>query len=180
MERGQSGEPLSNPTYQSSWSFNWGGAITVLVVVVLALLVSQRFGGDDPTDADADDAAATTVPSTTVVAATTTSTVVSATTTRPPSTTSTTAPGPRVLIRGEVEPCRFGSECLVAHFRIEGFDQHPGRFTCIYPNSTSEFGFNDDDVEEACLSGDEGDTIAIEVAGVRSATISAEHLDGRP
>ena len=77
-----------------------------------------------------------------------------------------------------MKPCRFGDNCLVAGFVIEGFDPHPGRFLCIYPNSQSDFSFNDNDVEEACLTGDAGDTITIEVDGVRSATISERRLDG--
>lgn len=178
MESGQPDEATASaPTYQSSWSINWGGAIAVLVAVVIVLILALQGGDDGPTDAGG---SSTSTATTVAAPSTTRSTVAATTTTQAPTTTSTTVARRRVLIRGEVKPCRFGAECLVAHFEIEGFDPHPGRFTCIYPNSTSEFGFNDDDVVDACLSGDEGDTITIEVDGVRSATISAEHLDGEP
>ncbi len=60
----------------------------------------------------------------------------------------------------------------------DGFDEHPGRFTCIYPNSQREFTFNNDGVDEACLTADDGDTITIEIDGIRSATISEQQLDG--
>ncbi len=178
MESGQPEDPITSPS-RDSWSINWPGAITVLIVAVVVLLVTQLRGDDDSTDASS--AATSTVSATTdVVSATTSSTVAATTTTNAATTTSTTIARRQVLIRGEVKPCRFGAECLVAHFEIEGFDPHPGRFTCLYPNSRSDFGFNDDDVEDACLTGDEGDTITIEVDGVRSATISAENLDGEP
>jgi hypothetical protein len=94
------------------------------------------------------------------------------------STTTTVASDPQVQIRGEMKPCRYGDNCLVASFTIDGFDEHPGRFTCIYPNSQSEFSFNNDGVDEACLTGDDGDTITIEIDGVQSATISEQDLDG--
>ncbi len=84
------------------------------------------------------------------------------------------------LISGEMKPCRYGSNCLVASFTIEGFDPHPGRFVCVYPNSRSDFGFKGNGVEDACLSGDRGDTISIEVDGVQSAEISEGNLDGSP
>lgn len=77
-----------------------------------------------------------------------------------------------------MKPCRFGDDCLVASFTIDGFDEHPGRFTCIYPNSQREFSFNNDGVDEACLTADDGDTITIEIDGVQSATISEQDLDG--
>ncbi len=77
-----------------------------------------------------------------------------------------------------MKPCRYGDRCLVASFTIDGFREHPGRFTCIYPKSQSEFTFNDDGVDDACLTADDGDTIIIEVDGVRSATISEQDLDG--
>lgn len=75
-----------------------------------------------------------------------------------------------------MKPCRFGDSCLVASFTIVGFEESPGRYDCIYSNSQSEFTFNDDGSDDACLTGDAGDTITIEVDGVRSATISEQSL----
>lgn len=95
-----------------------------------------------------------------------------------PATTSTLQAGQRVTIRGEMKPCRFGANCLVASFTIDGFDEHPGSFVCIYPNSSTELSFGSDGVDDACVTADEGDTITIEVGGVRSATISETALDG--
>ena len=79
---------------------------------------------------------------------------------------------------GEMKECRFGANCLVASFAIEGFDTHPGRFVCVYPNSRRDFTFNGDRVDDACVTADPGDTLAIEVAGVTSATISEDDLEG--
>ena len=69
---------------------------------------------------------------------------------------------------------------MVASFTIEGFEQTSGEFVCIYPNSMSQFSFSDGGREDACVTADEGDTIAIEVDGVRSAVVSEENLTGAP
>jgi len=116
------------------------------------------------------------------VTAVTTSTVTSTTTPRstPRSTSTTSNPPtePTVNITGEMKPCRFGDNCLVASFTIDGFDDPPETFTCIYPNSEREFSFRDGGKEDACITADEGDTITIEVGGVASRTISEEQLEG--
>ncbi len=67
-----------------------------------------------------------------------------------------------------------------ASFTVEGFDGPDGQFACIYPNSQSTFSFTDGGRDDACLTADAGDTIAIEVDGVRSAVISEESLSGPP
>ena len=155
----------------SGWEINWTGATSVLLVAVALVLLWSLTGGGSAGDTDDADERTTV----------TTAPVTAATTTLPPTTTtttSTTVPERRVVISGEVKPCRFGDRCLVASFVIEGFDEHPGRYVCIYPNSQSDFGFNDNDVDDACFTGDVTDTIAIEVDGVRSATISEDDLDG--
>ena len=95
-----------------------------------------------------------------------------------PLPSTTIRPERRVLISGEMKECRFGANCLAASFVIEGFEPHPGSYICIYPNSSTEIGFRDNDVIDACLTADQGDTITIEVDGVRSATISELDLDG--
>jgi hypothetical protein len=83
-----------------------------------------------------------------------------------------------VVIRGETKPCRFGDDCLVASFGLDGFDEHSGTYSCIYADSRSDFTFNQDLVADACFTADDSDTITIEVDGVRSATISKSNLDG--
>ncbi len=83
-----------------------------------------------------------------------------------------------MLISGEMKPCKYGASCLVASFEIVGFEEQPGRFDCIYPNSRRDFTFHEVSVADACLTGDAGDTIAIEVDGVLSATISEANLTG--
>jgi hypothetical protein len=164
----------------STWSVDWRGAAAVVVLGVIGLIAWRSFDGASSDSSDSETSertAATTVAAEPTVAPTT---VRRTTTTSSTSTTTSTtvAPGPRVDIVGEIKPCRFGDECLVASFTVVGFDDDPDRYECIYPNSRSEFGFNDDGKDDACFSGDEGDTIAIDVDGVVSNTISAENLDG--
>jgi hypothetical protein len=175
--------PLSPDGTSSELTLNWWGLVALVIIGVMTV-ASWRWvagWGDDPseqlivTGASAPtDAAETTMPD-----------VGPPPTTRPPapstthrSTTTTAASDPQVRISGEMKPCRYGANCLVAGFTITGFEEHPGRFTCIYPNSRSEFGFNNDGVDEACLNADDGDTITIEIDGIQSATISEQNLDG--
>jgi hypothetical protein len=171
---------------ESEWSINWAGAGVLLVVVVVVLVGWRPFGAgsDDATSSSADVAAltgTTTQPPTRVTTSTVAPTTVAPTTVaRASAPTTTVSPERRVLIEGEIEPCRFGDRCLVASFTLEGFEQTSGEFVCIYPNSSSRFSFSDGGRDDACLTADEGDTIAIEVDGVRSDVISEENLTGGP
>ncbi len=186
-DEGVDDQPLMRPTENSSgWAINWSGFAAVLLIGVICLIGWRWLDGSSGESSVADRAHS---PATSVRSAADQAGVVptpnpAVTTTRPPvtttvaSTTTTLTPDRRVLISGVMEPCRFGANCLVASFEIVGFDQHPGTFVCVYPNSQREFNFNDSDVVGACLSGDVGDTITIEVDGVRSATISEQNLDG--
>ena len=179
---GGAGSRSSFPDGNSSqWTINWSGLVALLLIASLTLVTWRWLAGsgDDPseglsigdTSAPTDSTEpppATRPPATTAQPA--------PATTQP--TTTTVASGAQVRISGEMRPCRYGANCLVAGFTIDGFDEHPGRFTCIYPNSRREFSFNNDGVDEACLTADAGDTITIEIDGIRSATISEEALDG--
>ena len=79
--------------------------------------------------------------------------------------------GPVVTIIGDVAPCDYGSECLLAGFTIHNFDSQPSEFVCEFSDgSRYTFHFNRQEVERACATGDPTDSITIEVAGVRSAT----------
>jgi hypothetical protein len=175
--------PLSPDGTSSQLTLNWWGLV-VLVIAASMTVVTWRWlagSGNDPSEqlsvigtSAPTDSAETTTPNT----GPPTTTVPPAPPTTQRSTTTTVASEPQVQIRGEMKPCRYGDNCLVASFTIDGFDEHPGRFTCIYPNSQSEFTFNNDGVDEACLTADDGDTITIEIDGVQSATISEQDLDG--
>lgn len=172
--------PVTPRAETTRWLFDWAGLVPVIAAVIVVLLVSRFLGGDGDGDSssppEATAAATTTVPADDPSTTTTRPTLPS--TTALPSTTTTEVGEPTVEIRGEIGPCRFGDACLIAGFSIAGFDEHPGSFLCIYPNSERERSFNDDVVDVACVTNDDGDTITIEVAGVRSATISEDDLDG--
>lgn len=80
--------------------------------------------------------------------------------------------GRRVDIATEIEPCRFGSACLVAGFEIAGFDAVPDRFVCEFGNGDRfEFDLPGSSVGFACATGSRGSSITIEVDGVRSETV---------
>jgi len=181
LEAGGNEPPVSTHGPSSSWTFNWAG-LAALVIIASLIFVAWNWLGGSGDDGDQLSIDGTTAP--TLSTETTTprtdppATTAAPTTTTQTTTTTTLAAEAQVLIRGEMRPCRYGADCLVASFSIDGFDEHPGRFTCIYPNSQSDFSFNDNDVEEACLTADEGDTITIEIDGIRSATISEANLDG--
>ena len=133
----------------------------------------------------------TTVPPTTITASTTaaptttsapttsaapTTTVAPTTTAAPAVTTTTVArvPGaPAVIAVGAEGPCRFGPDCLIAGFSIQDFDDQPTRFVCEFQDgSRFEYRFDGDGVMYACATNAADATITIEVAGVRSNTLT--------
>lgn len=167
----------------SGWAFNWWGLVGLVIIVSIAFVAWRWIDGTGEASSETAGAANTSepdgsAPTTSVATRTTTTTTRPAPATTAPPSTTTVPSERRVIIRGEMKACRFGASCLVASFRIEGFDPHPGSFTCIYPNSRSDFTFRNNGIEDACLTADAGDTITIEVDGVQSATISEENLDG--
>jgi len=175
--------PIRPAENSSGWAINWLGLVVVLLIAVAVLVISGWLGSSNTSDpseqlsatgttAPVEETPRSTTPEPSAIPTSAAPTTISS------STTSTVAPGKRVIISGEMKPCRFGANCLVASFTIEGFDEHPGRFVCIYPNSRSDFSFNDGDVDDACVTADAGDTIIIEVDGVRSSTISEQNLEG--
>ena len=182
--------PVRPTEHTSGWTFNWTGLLAVVLIVVGAFVV-WRWLGDASLGSDAEGAPdesgqdLSAAPTNSVEATRTTpprsqpqTTTGPPPTTGPPATSTTVPTARQVSIRGEMKSSRFGANCLVAGFTITGFDPHPGRFVCIYPNSRRDFSFNNNGVDEACITADAGDTITIEVDGVRSATISEENLDG--
>ena len=91
------------------------------------------------------------------------------TTTPPPTTVPQPTTGPRVEIIGGVGPCRFGSRCLIAGFRIHDFDVQPTGYVCEFADgSRFLFRMGGDGADYACATGSPGDSITIEVSGIRS------------
>jgi hypothetical protein len=166
----------------SGWDVNWWGFLPLAIVAVLAFVAFRTvgFGGGEAERATALDTERATT-TTSLRPRPTTTTTTPTTTTVPPTTTvpATTLPaGPVIRAWGEVKPCRFGDACLAVSFTIEGFPEPvPTAFQCIYPNSTRQFSFDGTGEVEACLTGDEGDTVFIEIDGVRSGPVSATNLN---
>ena len=177
-------QPSVSPERNSSqWTVNWWGLVALVIIASMTVVMWRWLAGAGNDPSEQLSVTGTSAPTDSTITimpdpGPPTTTVPPAPPTTRRSTTSTAAAGPQVQIRGEMKPCRYGDNCLVASFTIDGFDEHPGRFTCIYPNSQSQFSFNDDAVDEACLTADDGDTITIEIDGVQSATISEQDLDG--
>jgi len=117
----------------------------------------------------------TTIPATTVPATTIPATTLPATTT--PTTAPATVPpvvaGPQVEIVTRTEPCKFGASCLVAGYILHGFDSPPAEFVCEFA-SGNRFTFSAGQfaVDRACATGTPGDSITIEVGGIRSDTVA--------
>jgi hypothetical protein len=70
-------------------------------------------------------------------------------------------------------PCRYGNNCLLAGFTIQGFAQQPQSFVCEFGDgSRYTFKFDSGGVTQACATGAANASITIEVAGVRSQTVT--------
>ena len=77
-----------------------------------------------------------------------------------------------VVIEGSTGPCKFGNSCLLAGFRVIGFPSGEKEYVCEFRDgSRHTYKFGARTVEYACATGARGDSITIEVDGVRSATI---------
>lgn len=116
---------------------------------------------------------------TTTATTTTTSVAASTTTTATTATTTTsTEAGRRVTIRGSVRDCRFGADCLIAGFELDGFPS-TGEYICEFDDgSRFTFRYIGDGGDDACATSGSSPSITIEVDGVRSATITRTSLDG--
>lgn len=171
-------------------------AVLAALLIGSSALVTLAFiggtGSDDPatdTPPDSTEGAAiasstsaappptSSLPATTSTTASTsgptTTTTPSSTTTTPTSTTSTSVAEPVVTAFGRIEPCRFGSNCLVVGFTVTGFDPLPGTYVCEFDDgSRYDFTFDSPTVETACSTASADATVTVEVAGVRSAPVT--------
>ncbi|MDW3213152.1 MAG: hypothetical protein R8G01_04085 [Ilumatobacteraceae bacterium] len=138
-----------------------------------------------------------TTTTTTTTAATTTDTTTDTTDTSTPATTVTTTPvtttpvtttpvtttvaapdGRSIDIRGRVEECRFGAQCLIASFSADGFPSE-GEYVCEFDDgSRFTFRYAGGGGLDACATSGASPSITIEIDGVRSATITREAPDG--
>lgn len=129
--------------------------------------------------------AATTVetsPSTSAPAGTQTSVPAapSPTSTEPATVTSATGAVRSVVVEARVEPCRFGEDCLVVGFTLDGFTTSPQEYVCEFEDgSRFTFRFDSGGVDTACAGGAAGTSITVEVDGVRSATVTRSDVATR-
>jgi hypothetical protein len=116
--------------------------------------------------------------SSTSTSTTTTSTTTTSTTSTSTTTTSSTVPdGPRVVVEGRVEDCRFGADCLIVGFVIEDFGFQPNEYVCEFGDgSRTTFRFGGTSVETACSQSGASPAITVEVAGVRSETLTRDDV----
>ena len=128
-------------------------------------------------------AASTTVATTSSTTVAPTTAAATAPTTTPVSSTPGTAPGtvpasgPRVTAEGRLGPCRFGDECLIVGFTIEGFAGSPQEYVCEFEDgSRFTFRFDSGGVDDACATGSAGAAITVEVDGVRSGTVTRDDV----
>ena len=149
--------PVSEPSFTSPAS-----APTTIAPTTLATV--------PPTSAPERPTPATTTPATTTPATTT-----PATTT--PATTDPVGSRPSVTATGRIEDCRFGSDCLVVGFTIAGFDGAPSEYICEFADGERvSFTFGGDGAATACSARSAAPSITVEVAGVRSNTVSPDDL----
>ena len=90
-----------------------------------------------------------------------------------PAPTTVAPAGPRVEIVTRTEPCKFGASCLVAGYVLHEFSSPPSEFVCVFASGNRfTFGAGQFAVERACATGSPGDSITIEVGGIRSDTVT--------
>lgn len=86
--------------------------------------------------------------------------------------------GRRVRVEARVENCRFGADCVIASFTLDGFDPS-GEYVCEFGDgSRFTFRYVGEGADDACSTGGPNPSITIEVDGVRSATVTRDQPDG--
>ena len=87
------------------------------------------------------------------------------------------AAGPRVAAEGRLGPCRFGDDCLIVGFTIEGFSTSPQEYVCEFEDgSRFTFRFDSGGVADACATGTADAAITVEIDGVRSVTVTRDDV----
>lgn len=119
-------------------------------------------------------------PSTTTEPTTAPTTAPTAAPTTEPTTAPTAEPSSEgaarvVAVSARVEPCRFGDDCLVVGFVLDGFTNSPQEYVCEFEDgSRFTFRFDSDGVDTACATGAAAAAITVEVDGVRSVTVTRD------
>ena len=77
--------------------------------------------------------------------------------------------GETLTVTPRVGPCRYGPECFVASFTIDGFETRPVEFVCEF-SSGARYVFRVAEIgaDPACSTLDVPDSIVVEVGGLRS------------
>jgi hypothetical protein len=126
-------------------------------------------------ESDEADVAATTGTSAPVVSSAISTSVAPASTPAPTTTSSTTSvpTGPRIELSGRVEDCKHGADCVIVGFELIEFGAPQSQYTCEFADgSRFTFNFGGPGVTEACSASGPSPSITVEVAGVRSATVT--------
>lgn len=80
-----------------------------------------------------------------------------------------------MIVRGRVEACRYGDDCLIADFGLSGDFALTGEYVCEFEDgSRFVFRYAGGGAEDACATGGDDPSITIEVDGVRSPTVTRE------
>lgn len=117
---------------------------------------------------------ATTAASRSPTDATTAATTVPATSSAPP----TDPDGRSIEVRGRVEDCRFGADCVIVSFSAVGFPDE-GDYVCEFADgSRVTFRYAGGGAVDACAASGDSPSVTIEIDGVRSATITREEPEG--
>ena len=86
--------------------------------------------------------------------------------------------GRSIEVRGRVEDCRFGADCVIVSFSAVGFPDE-GDYVCEFGDgSRVTFRYVGGGAVDACAASGESPSVTIEIDGVRSATITREEPEG--
>ncbi len=180
------------------WTLLVASALVAALLVLLVLVAGWRVLDGDGVADRASVAPVDTVPPTTPMIPVMTIPATSSRTTPAPTTVSTTTVSTTTLsttsvsdaprsagvpddrsidVRGRLDDCRFGVDCVIASFSAIGFPAE-GDYVCEFSDGTRfTFRYAGGGALDACATSGESASITIEIDGVRSATLTRATLE---